>query len=195
MGEKLLAGDKESNPKGHYEDSELVMLNEVAISRDWTNPRLLDTPIIRQRYTQYVMMRNGKPGNEDWWGVKDPRLCFTFPMLLGSLQMVQCKPFVLLIQRSREMIIRSLEKRNGRKAEGIYERYDEALGRTIAEFTSDYPDSVKTIKFSDLLFRPQREVERIVEVLGIEPREERIGDAVEFIDPSLCHHTEVANVS
>lgn len=187
MGDKLLVGNRESNPKGHYEDTELVMLNERVISGNWRDPVVVDTPIYRQRYLRYVMGRNGRQGRDSLWGVKDPRMCFTFPMFREALDAAGCPFRVVVSSRPREAVVKSLEKRDslsGVPAGLIYERYQDALARVLETVPSK---QMMIVPFGDLLADPEVTLQRIAFFIGHEVIPELLASAEAFVDPKLDH--------
>ena len=192
MGSRLLVGNRETNPKGHFEDTELVMLNEVAIGGDWRNPRQVHSPIVRQRFETYVAQRAGT-GEEKLWGVKDPRLCFTFRMFRHALQTNLVAPMLVVNHRSREAVASSLKARGSLRnvpAEVIFDRYQAAIEDVCGSF--DGP--TLHVDYDELVEDPNLVAQRLSMFLGIDDGSpeywEGIQAAERFIAPELRHWPE-----
>lgn len=81
MGDRLI-GRGPSNPHGHFEDRALVRLNDEILRScggSWYDPPPI-TPEVAARASRdveaYIAHRDKHPGP---WGMKDPRLCLTWP--------------------------------------------------------------------------------------------------------------------
>ena len=193
MGDRLLVGNVATNPKGHYEDTELVMLNERAISGDWRNPKVIQAPIYRQRFKTYVENRAERAPSAIW-GVKDPRLCFTLPLFLEALRADDMAARIVTSVRSRADVVRSLEKRgalNGVPPDVVYDRYQVAIESAIARFKEAYPvEEPRFVEYDSLVGFPQVEVLALMGWLGMKLEgqgAQRADEAVAFLEPSLRH--------
>ena len=164
-----------------------MMLNERIISGNWRDPVVMDVPIYRQRYLRYVINRNGRQGRDSLWGIKDPRLCFTFPMFRKALDAAGCPFRVIVSSRPKEAIVKSLEKRGslaGVSAASIYERYQGALTRVLESMPEE---QIMSVPFELLIKSPRDALKRVADFVGRPDPEWSIKEAVEFVDPTLDH--------
>lgn len=111
MGDNLI-GAMPSNPHGHFEDRRAVLIND-RILKDaggyWNHPpehdRIMqaDTTLLEE----YVETRKDR----DMWGVKDPRLCLTWPLWTSLLDDVDLH--LVKVWRHPKQIADSLNRRDG----------------------------------------------------------------------------------
>ena len=194
MGSKLLVGNRATNPKGHFEDTELVMLNERAIGGNWRDPRLIRAPVFQNRFHAYVRTRIRDAGRVSEnvpvrWGVKDPRLCFTLPLFLKALRLLGGDAKMVVSDRRKEAVVKSLETRGalaGVDPEVIYERYEEAI-RANSE---GFPGPIHVVNYDFLVTHPEKTVTRLVDFLDIEPTMNQSIAAMTLVEPGLCHWPE-----
>lgn len=100
----ILNGPNQWNPKGHWEDQQWYDLNNEALGGSWTHPAPL-LEHLRPRYRQLIDERT----QFEHWGVKDARLCVTWPLWINSLRPYQV--VVITVRRAMEDSARSLAKR------------------------------------------------------------------------------------
>lgn len=118
MGNNLLLGLPD-NPKGHYEQRPIILLNDRILSDaggSWHNPPSREK--ILNQFSKYreeikrcvdeVKIHARENGMKSY-GFKDPRLCLTIELFLPFLD----NPQFVMCFRDDEEIARSLEKRNG----------------------------------------------------------------------------------
>lgn len=110
MGDNLI-GAMPSNPHGHFEDRRAVLINDRILTDaggKWNHPpsheRIMqsDTSLLEE----YVEARS----TEDMWGVKDPRLCLTWPLWTELLDDVDLH--LVKVWRHPKQIADSLHRRN-----------------------------------------------------------------------------------
>lgn len=86
MGDHLMPAMAGVNDKGFFEDEEFVNLH-VRLMRAHEDPQILfdvpDPPAadVLQQYEAAIRRREAR----EWWGVKDPKLCFLLPYFLRRL--------------------------------------------------------------------------------------------------------------
>jgi hypothetical protein len=164
----------------NWEDSKLMRLHEAMIG-DWKNPRLDAKPCL-DKYREFFADRQ----HYDLWGVKDPRLCFTFPVLVSLLQPKTDDVKVVVTSRPMRSIIASLACYPGvkshREAWRIAELYSRALSQAIAKIPAGWPSL--TVKYNDLVDAPQENVIHIADFIGVQVTNK----AVKVVKPALRHH-------
>jgi hypothetical protein len=185
-----LAG--EDNPKGYWEHSSFVGLNDEILARfggRWDDPpallpfwpldeRLAD---LRQRASQLL---TGHFAGVPLWGWKDPRTCLTLPFwqhLVGPMRYVICI-------RNPCAVASSLIRRDGMSHERSEQLWLAHAQDSIA-FTNGHPRIF--VKYEDLMsdWRPQ--LRRLADFIGVPARADDPGvhEAVDqFLENELCHH-------
>lgn len=117
-GELMGAGF--GNPMGHWEPTELVLLNEHIldeIQRPVDDPRPVDPAWFRSK-AAYDRLREIAHAIEHLYDgeplivIKDPRLCRLLPLYLEALDILDIEPLVLLQVRPPSEVCRSLSHRD-----------------------------------------------------------------------------------
>lgn len=180
MGPQLL-GSHSSNPLGHFEDSEFVVLNEEIIG-DWKNPNTSN--IIENQQVQLkelVALRN----KDFLWGVKDLRLCITAKWIFPLLDDVR----IIVVSRPLGASVGSLMVRDGLtrdEAQRIQLHY-----RTASELLLQQCEiPIYNINYEALVSNPGYEVPQLAQFIsegictigGLAIRR-----ASDFIEPQLHH--------
>ena len=164
----------------NWEDGKIYRIHEAMIGKNWKQPQLNVTKGMVERYRDLIAKRQAK----GLWGIKDPRLCFTFPALLPLLKGTDAR--VIFTSRSSENVIGSLCHQpsidSRTMAKEIADRYAEALDQTREIVPSDWPTI--TINYNDLVDAPRRHVPRIAELAGKPVTNQIIG----IVDPRKRHH-------
>jgi hypothetical protein len=179
MGEGLLPSTPD-NPKGSFEDARFVDIHTRMIGGDWKHPKISAMKVdpLLPEYEALVEDMN----RHELWGLKDPRLCFTFPYLMPLLG---DDTKIVTTLRSWDSRIRSLAAMADvgglGEAAMIDERYFEALMDCYKLLPLDWPSV--TVYYDVLLANPRYGVEGLAAWLGLELNEE----AVKFVDPELRH--------
>ena len=162
----------------HCEATDFYQLHQKMIP-DWKNPRpCIDTDIHR-RYIALINQRN----KHKIWGIKDPRLCFLFPLLVFGILDQDVR--VIYTTRPRQHVIASLSRYPGvnpGEAKDIYNRYHAGLKKVMALVPDHWPKI--TIDYDSLVEDPRQQVERIASFVGLPVKD----SAVQILDSRRRHH-------
>ncbi len=184
MGRHLL-GPAPSNPKGHFEDTEFLRLNEQVVG-NWQQPHVAPTPEQILTYKRLAEQREGV------WGAKDPRWCFTATLLIPHL-----RRFVIVnVERDPWAQAQSLARRDGlllSEARRIIENYIAARARVLDWVRQQYPGvAMHNVHYEMLASRTEDEVANLAEFLtehtGLAIPARKQQAAIKFIDPGLRHY-------
>ncbi len=120
-GENLVPAHTEVNPKGFWEHSEIVDLNDQllrSLGSCWEDFSAL--PDLWWKKPEMFPFRSKLAGivrrdfeNSPLWLLKDPRLCRLLPLWLDILQDLGCKPYFIICLRNPVEVGASLKKRDG----------------------------------------------------------------------------------
>jgi len=183
---------KFGNPRGHWEQSEIMLLNDAilkAFGGSWDAPPnfppgwecapLLDD--VKQRTQTFIQDTFGEA---EMWGWKDPRNCLTLPLwqqLLPNMRYVLC-------MRNPVDVAHSLAHRDSfsaGKSSNLWVRYVESgLAHSDGQ-----PRLI--LFYEDLMADWLTELRRLTAFLGMPERAEHpeLQDAVQkFIEQGLQHH-------
>lgn len=188
MGDNM-KGPHPSNPSGHFEDMDFLLLNDEVVG-NWKDPYTGDpTAEQMERYKAHIRSRIGK----GFWGIKDPRLCITvkhfFHYMVESLG-VKTKiiyPHRLLMASSKSL--KRVHPMTLDEAVDIQITYLEELDKWR------YGDNAKIkegldIWFDTIIRNPVEVIYKVVEYIEIEPTEKQIQAAINLVNPDYVHYGE-----
>ena len=189
MGYKML-GAHPSNPAGHYEDKEFLLINDAVIGH-WENPKVefakKETEELRDTYSKLVERRDF---DFQIWGMKDPRLCILLPVILPLLR----DPVILHVVRDYEASIRSIctrEKWDAAKAKKVLDIYSEAKADALLDAELQFVP-IRTVHFESLVAHPEGTIldfmPAIYEGQKMMPSKFLISLAAKQVEPRYVHH-------
>ncbi len=172
QGELGISG---KNSKGYFEDSAFNRFHHYVIDKKLKEPVVVPlSQQYRNEYERLVASRVGQP----LWGVKDPRLCFAFPLLH---QYVGDDMKMILTHRERDSVVRSMADfwtLGYEQAGEIADKYLKA--RSALYFDAPF----LWVNYDALLNNTEAQVKRLAEFAGAR---ENV-NAIRFIDGSLRHY-------
>ena len=185
MGEDL-PGRQISNPLGHFEDGDILALNESILGSaggSWDRPpegELLDrSGKDFEEEIRRVISGRQLANQDQLWGWKDPRTSLTINLYLPYLQ----NPHFIWCQRDEEAIADSLWQRNQFPQEKSMELTNH-YQQQISKFILGHPEvPLLRINYRSFVEEPRRWVEKIVNFLNLDPDESQMTNAVAFILP------------
>ncbi len=190
-----LIGASPSNPKGHFEMTAAVRLNDHLLRRvfgaRWKTPFALpedwrtrvDLPALT---AEYGLRFPAHP----LFGLKDPRLCRLMPVWRELLQRETPRTprFVLMVRRPQE-VAASLAHRDDLPREAALDLWREHV-QAAERTTRDAPRMVLT--YEQLLNESAETSARLAGFLDVPPPDSAARAAIhEFLDPHLRHHAGV----
>jgi len=185
MGDDVV-GRQESNPLGHFEDGDLLSLNELILSMaggSWDNPppaALIQNQAANLDEMIQRVILNKRLANQDRsWGWKEPRTSLTINLYLPYLR----NPYFIWSQRDPASIANSLWVRNqmpDHKAIKLTEYYQQQ----IIDFLRDYPElPVLKISYQDMIDQPVLWINKVVDFLDLDVDEVQLTRAVDIVLP------------
>jgi hypothetical protein len=179
-------GRQVSNPMGHYEDGDFLLLNESILSKaggSWESPPSAiniqnQAEAFKEKIERIVQIK--EQGSRDQpWGWKDPRTSLTIDLYLPYLN----NPHVIWCNRDPADIARSLWERNkipNQESERLTKHYQKQVG----DFLSRYPKiPVLTIFYQEIVNNPVLWIQKTVDFLDLKVEQEQLVKAKEFILP------------
>lgn len=193
---RSLMGGNPGNPKGYWESSRIMVLNDAALraqGSDWSDPGALDPGWRRTPEGRRWAVRAGEAVEAEFEGarllvLKDPRICRMAPAWLDVLDAMRIRPLPVHIHRHPAEVFRSLLVRNGFALDRTYRLWSRhALEAEAA--TRGRPRVFTT--YRGLLADGAREVGRIARALGADDVLDLPARAAEvdgMLDPGLHHY-------
>lgn len=194
LGDHLMPGNA-SNPLGHFEDLDVVAINDSLLQRfgfTWRTIRHADITLTRpdaslrdlQERARNLMRR--RLAENPRFAFKDPRAVLFqrfWREVLFDLD-VPLKAIVAL--RRPEAVASSLQARDGMP------RVDALLlwltyAHACLGIVQSIPATV--VAYDHLLFDPPGELERLARFLGVTPRAEKVSAWIKDLDSKLNHHS------
>jgi hypothetical protein len=188
MGNRLLAWSK-FNPKGYFEDYDMVRLNvDLVGSADVGSvcPTGLGP---QEKFRAYVVYRDN---SQFVWGVKDPRLCITGPLLLEALAHRAEDVRIVVAHRGPDACIQSLANRDDLTedvARGQFLHLLAGLGRVL-DVAETHDMLVHTVSFERLVDPATRESVILDLADFVLDFTRPLVEAAAFVDPTLVHYGE-----
>jgi len=185
MGEDQ-PGRQVSNPMGHFEDGDLLSLNELILSQtggSWDNPppaaQIQNQAALLDDKIQKIIFDKQDANQDQDWGWKDPRTCLTINLYLPYLR----NPYIIWSQRDPDSISSSLWVRN-KMPEHQAKKLTEHYQQQISDFLRDHPEvPVLRISYQDVIDQPETWINKVVNFLDLEVDEDQLVRAAEFILP------------
>lgn len=173
MGDDLYQ-PSEYNPKGYFEDKEIVDLHDRMLG-NWL---VGETKNAEAVYPEYQKVIRERYDTKDLWAIKDPRLCYLLPYLIRA---TESNLQVIVVYRDPWYAAHSLVERN-RITFGAALHIGLEYLQNMIRNTNGYDPSLR-IRYRDLLLSKTAAVNHIASFIGVDTTQE----AIDFPDPSLAH--------
>ena len=178
-------GPSPSNPRGHFEDATLCRLHQRLLGpAGWRDPRPVSVvPLQWQTLYDAHLARRAAAAHR--FGIKDPRLCFLLPVLLGRLRMQTIDVHIVSVTRATNAVAESLRRRQRMSVESalrIAWLYDGARRAQVARLLFE-GIPVLELQYERALDDRAAAVTHLAEFIGVAPTPA----AIEFLDPALRH--------
>lgn len=171
---------KPSNPKGFFEASQLAQI----CRRSYREPWMKQQNEFDQRVSLLRMWANNRRREmkDAVSGGKHPTMCLMGPELLAAWGNVRW----ISVERPAAEVVASLIKRGwGWGKDAPREVLPKMIDERDRFLSTVDQETVLRIKFADLVGDPIKQIDRMIEFLDIQPSEEQLRAAVEFVDPNL----------
>ncbi len=165
-------GASVNNPFGHFEDIDLIALNQKilsAVDADWKHPPLREAIYsLKDKFNQPIkqVFNQNRDRLRGW---KDPRTSITIELLLPYLN----NPYFVVCRRSKQAVKGSLQERSLIEFDGgqLWQEYNQR----IDNFFDHHPNLKKIeVQYEKFIRRPKRNINRIISFLAIKPRNNQI---------------------
>ena len=188
LGDNLMPAGVD-NPKGFWEDLDIVQFNDKLLARhqmSWDSP-LSGSPRVFSKDLQQeaLTLLESKFLNTDRFIIKDPRMSLLLDFWSRCFVEADISVHYLTVYRQPLDIAASLHARNGLEVEhGLLLTY--RYNRTLMTFLGD---SVFVVGYQRFLENPLRELSRIAGRIGsVLDNKAAVSFIEEFVDPGLRHY-------
>ena len=212
LGPDLMPPDSSDNPKGYFENPNVVALNDRLLALDghhWASLGYgVDIDYTARRYDelrgaaeQAIAELSSRARGPV--ALKDPRICLTLPFWLSVIERVVGPDiFGLMILRHPVEVAASLKARSTRgewRKVMAYTQGDEVQSVLLwlsyihhaLHHVAGRP--LRIVTQDSLLRQPRQELEATADFLGLTPDADALESyASGFVDPTLTHHRELA---
>lgn len=193
-----LIGPAPSNVTGHFEPRKIVAVNEELLEKLGARaPGSPDMPPdwLEQKETKEARVKIQEIlrhdfSDQDLFVIKDPRLCLLLPLYRALLEEEGISVKIIIIQRNREEVIKSLNERDGMPAavgQSYYEKHIRALKANLTGVES------LCVSFDRLIETTETVIEQISAFIPRLSGAQHSGmkqELAKFINPSLRHHRQ-----
>lgn len=185
------------NAKGHWEDLDLVELNQNLLKKlhqSWASLTVLTKQHLEQNLQEEDQetaraLVLSRLVDHQFYALKDPRTTILLPFWLPILDSLQCSLRIVLCIRHPEAVVKSLAQRDAfhrLRSLALWIKYNLAA----IEALSNSPHNLVIIEYDEMLAQPDQQLERMGKILQLERDETTIKTLLtNFIDPSLNHHS------
>lgn len=182
FGSNLL-GATYANPAGHYEDKELIRINEdllIASGGSWDAPPSDDN--IRKAFSdrkdriKKYLKNESRSKSGEYYGIKEPRVSLMIPMYADVL----CDVKIIYVTRDEREVANSINKRNKiglSYAVNLCRYYNREIEKGLIESG----ESCFEIDYGDLMRDSSRVVEEVLSFLEIDVSERCKLEASSFV--------------
>lgn len=188
LGVKMCTEDEaeekdEFNQGGYFQNTDFKRLNGLFYP-DWSKnpPSLIKTKLLAYLRRERLRRLFEKYENEEIWGFKDAKTSFIIEAIYPYLK----NPHFVVSLRPASAAASSFYRRNGISQRAGRKRWEQSYVRTF-KFLSNHEDPFILMEYYDIIKRPNENVRRFIDFLGISPDEKQITKAVSFITIDLCH--------
>ncbi|WP_312124234.1 rhamnan synthesis F family protein [Pseudomonas sp.] len=197
LGDKLHPAGFD-NPKGFWEDEDVIQLNELLL-RDigsaydrlgLTSSAFMSEPIIQEHLSRAVGILKKKIENTSLWGVKDPRISRLLPFWKKVFETLEIDIRYVISLRNPLSVAASLEKRNGFESSKSYYLW---LEHVLPALNIVKNENHVIVSYDQVLSAPRDQLTRIAEALDLKVSNDELQEFEKsFIDNSLRHtaHTQ-----
>jgi len=194
MGEGHLQRPDASNERGYYEDLRWQRINKQLAGYRYETRKVWTLPA---RQAEQYRLLAAECAQAPLWGVKGPRLAFTFH-LVHPLVAHFAKVRVVVVQRARAEVIASLIRHSQvayggalrmaeHEAVRLLERWETALAHSLGSFHGP----VHVVEYGELMGANQVAELHALEAFcteGLDVQRRGIEEALRWLDPGLRHH-------
>lgn len=197
LGANLMPPEAD-NPKGFWEDLDIVNLNETIINRfsSWSQitPSFesLQLLVPREDRVHAIDVISEKLRNKQLQAIKDPRLCILLPFWQDILRTCGCIAHNIVTIRNPMEVALSLQKRNNLPIEQGLLLWQYYNLHCLKEINNEF----LVVSFQELLENPETELSRIGDFLQVQYTDSQIQDFVnDVIEKGLRHNKSTISIS
>lgn len=197
FGPQLLAPDQ-FNPKGYFEDPNLLALHErllAELGSAWCDlqPPVLSTPesqnVLKCFHQPFLDHLKARFAFSNVFSFKDPRTVRLLPFWRQLWRDLGATPHFILIVRRPEQVVQSLLNRDLMHPVLGYLLWTEDM-LACERLTREDPRMIVT--YDQLLQDPGRVADRVAKEMGLCLTSGRLEELLDFIDPKLCRSSRLA---
>lgn len=185
-----LVGASDDNPRGHFEDGQIVSL-QGRLLRDSQMLPFLPRPDtwregasladIKNQLTSHV--HEEVNAGDSMWGFKDPRTTLTWPLWQEVLTELSIRPLIVYCTRPSGHVVSSLVKAYGLGA-------DEAealiLYRAYHSLRDMEAEDIFFVRYDDWWDDPRPTLDELGAFCGLDPSDDEIAKALGVLEPRLA---------
>ncbi|SIN79684.1 glycosyltransferase [Salinivibrio sp. ES.052] len=192
LSENLMP-EGEFNPKGHWEDLDIVAINDKLLAHYgcvWFSPYQpeldLDDPFVDALIDEAVALLRGRISALGCYGFKDPRTSRLLAFWQAVFARANVTPKYVYAVRNPLDIVKSLQKRDQLTEQHGYLLWGH---HTFDNLTLLADKPVYWVPFDALLQSPSKVMAELAQFIALTPAPESECEAFcrDYIDPTLCH--------
>lgn len=196
FGENLMAPNP-VNPKGFWEDRDIVAINDKILSKlqvKWSDLLADSTPLLNEAFhaeleDEAIELVRSRLKNFHLWGFKDPRTCRTLPFWKRVFKKAGCEAYYIISVRNPLNVADSLAKRDA-----LPETHSLLLWaeHTLEALNQSEGHKRIVVDYDLLLVNPLNQIQRIAKTFDFAVPNSADPKTVEycnnFLESGLSHH-------
>ena len=180
-----------SNPRGYYEDLRWQALNKDLAGYGYSARSVYWLPDQhRAAYRRLFELCSQEPT----WGVKAPRMAFTFKHFI-SLAREFCEVRVVVIERDLDDVVASMKRHSEVAYDGTRRMSDAEASALIQTWQAALLDAIKTFRgptcvvtYDDVIEKPETALRDLAKFCFEGKPMPDLKEAIEWVDPEMRHH-------
>ena len=179
------------NPKGYYEDLRWQRVNKMLAGLRYNVRRVYSMP---ERHKGIYRSLFEMCSKQPIWGVKAPRMAFTFQHVHPLAEGI-CELRVILLERDLDAVVASMQRHSEVAYEGAYQMSDFRASRLIHKWDKALRMGLDTFDgpthrahYDDLIEQPADTLQGVAGFCFEGLTMPDLTEAIKWIDPSLRHH-------
>ena len=185
-GKNIINTSNSLHPKGIYENNSFFILNEEILKYIDKFKKFPFPPDIKnnnyiEKFSNKLKTTIKKEFTKDVFFIKDPRLCFLFPIYKKILNELNIEIKIIIMERDINELFKSWSRFSFIKSKEIFIKIIDKYLKELNNIKNN--EECLEVKFDNLLDKKEEELKRIMEFLNLDSN--NIKEALNFVDSKI----------
>ncbi|MCP3739196.1 sulfotransferase family protein [Rossellomorea sp. BNER] len=196
LGDNLIEADQ-TNPKGFWEDAEIVKIHRQLLSRigrfNYYASKWENDPVVIERKNELINYIDDQFNNSNIWGWKDPKTSQLLDLWKGILKKRNTEVYYIIMIRNPNDVLNSFDRAYGTQKELSLKLW---YLRTILSLLKTSGEKRIVVDYNDFIENSLYYFDRIMNQFNISNKESKVSlhsKLRDFISPNLRHSKTTLN--